>query len=172
MEFFQIQDDELIDKVNEQDQIIGQQLRSEFYKNKQNHCRVINAFIINAKGQFWIPRRTRHKKLFPLSLDVSVGGHVLAGETYQKAFARELLEELNIDISEINYQIKAYLTPKQNVSAFMYVYEIYCDESPDYNKADFFEYFWLYPQEIIQKIENGDQAKNDLLKILKECYHY
>ncbi|MGB8468325.1 MAG: hypothetical protein WCE21_04930 [Candidatus Babeliales bacterium] len=69
--------EELHDIVNEYDEIIGQKPRSNIYIEKFTSFRVINAFIINDKKQLWIPRRTQQKKLFPLCLDASVGGHVM-----------------------------------------------------------------------------------------------
>jgi len=91
-------EDELLDLVNEFDQVIGQEYRSNVYKNQLKYTRVVNAFIVNSKGQLWIPRRTAHKELFPSALDVSVGGHVSASENYETAFWREAQEELGLDI--------------------------------------------------------------------------
>lgn len=109
-----IQNDELIDIVDHNDQVITQKYRTEVYAKKISNFRVVNAFLINNKKQVWIPRRSPQKKLFPLCLDASVGGHVSAGETYDQAFARELLEELNINISEISHKLITKLTPHQH----------------------------------------------------------
>lgn len=49
--------------------------------------------MINSQGQFWIPRRTFDKKIFPGGLDFSVGGHVKSGESDETAFRREAVEE-------------------------------------------------------------------------------
>ncbi|WP_292736317.1 NUDIX domain-containing protein [Nostoc sp. JL31] len=40
-------------------------------------------------------RRSAHKSIFPLCLDVSMGGYVETGETYEDALQRELKEEFN-----------------------------------------------------------------------------
>ena len=82
--------DELLDLVDQQDKIIGQKLRSEIYDKKLTNFRVVNAFIQNDDGDLWIPRRSKDKRVFPLCLDASMGGHVAAGETYEEAFNREL----------------------------------------------------------------------------------
>jgi isopentenyldiphosphate isomerase len=56
---------------------------------------VLNAFLVNDYGQIWIPRRSSLKRIFPLCLDMSVGGHVVSGESYEEAFRRELLVQLD-----------------------------------------------------------------------------
>ncbi len=166
----QIQD-ELLDIVNNHDIVIATELRSVVYQQKMRHIRVVNAFIVNDKGQLWIPRRTATKELFPLGLDTSVGGHVQSSETYDQAFERELQEETGLILKESNCQVKAYLSPiEHNVSAFMTVYEIKSNQAPVYNPEDFCEYYWLTPAELIQKIEAGEPAKSDLIKLIKILY--
>src|SRR3989338_5802009 len=138
--------DEYLDLVDEDDQVIGRKLRSEVYAEGLSNFRVINAFIVNTKGELWIPRRALGKRLYPLCLDMSVGGHVESGETYDEAFARETKEEVNLDVFKIPWRFLAKLTPQQDiVSAYMHVYEIRQDETPRYNLGDFVEHFWLTP---------------------------
>lgn len=160
--------DELLDLVDQDDKVIGQKLRSEIYAQGLCNFRVVNAFLINQKGQLWIPRRSANKLIFPLCLDASMGGHVSAGETYDQAFKRELMEELNIDANLINYQQIASLNPyEHNTSAFMRVYLIHTDNSPAYNTSDFIEYLWVKPQELLNLLKAGDKSKDDLPKIVE-----
>ncbi len=164
--------DELLDIVDNHDVIVRTELRSVIYQQKMRHIRAVNAFIINEKGQLWIPRRTATKALFPLSLDTSVGGHVQSGETYDQAFARELQEETGLSLKDIDdCQVKAYLTPiEHNVSCFMTVYEIKSNQAPVYNPDDFCEYIWITPAELIKELEAGEPAKSDLVKLVKILY--
>ena len=159
---------EMLDLVSPEDIVTGQALRSEVYARKLKTFRVVNAFVINDKGKLWIPRRTKTKRLFPLCLDASMGGHVAAGETYDQAFAREVQEELRLDVSNCSYKMIGKLNPHDHgTSAFMNVYVIYSNSVDDYNADDFCEYFWLSPQECIEKLNSGDTGKGDLLKIIK-----
>lgn len=160
--------DELLDIVNEHDEVIGQQYRSEFYKNRITSFRVINAFLVNDQGQLWIPRRTATKKLFPSCLDTSVGGHVAAGESYQQAFERELQEELNLNAASVSYKMVGKLTPLvHNVSAHMHLYLIYTNTTPDYNTDDFTEAHWHDVPELLDTLNNGERAKSDLSILIK-----
>ncbi|MDJ0736099.1 MAG: NUDIX domain-containing protein [Nostocaceae cyanobacterium] len=163
--------DEIIDIVNEKDIVIGQKKRSEIYLQGMVNFRVVNAFLCNCAGEIWLPRRSASKKIFPLCLDMSMGGHVETGETYEDAFKRELQEELNLELHRVNYHLLGYLTPyKHHVSAFMKVYEISTDTTPDYNRDDFVESFWLKPQAAYNKIQSGEAAKSDLPKLIHIFY--
>ncbi|MBI5530286.1 MAG: NUDIX hydrolase [Candidatus Doudnabacteria bacterium] len=163
--------DEYLDLVDVDDNVIGKKKRSEIYAQNLSNFRVVNAFVVNSKGEIWIPRRASNKKIFPLCLDMSMGGHVKSGETYEQALKRETWEELNIDTDKIQLLLLGHLTPKENkVSAFMKVYQIKMEEAPNYNKDDFTEYFWLSPKALFEKIAQGDKAKEDLPKLTKYFY--
>lgn len=168
--------DELLDLVDDRDRVIGQMPRSQIYQRGLNNFRVVNGFIINANGQLWIPRRTAGKQIFPLALDVSVGGHVASGENYEMAFERELEEELNIKLhqgesQEIAITCLGKLSPSQHgVSAFMTVYQIQMEQAPHYNPQDFLAAYWLTPQEILDRIKKGEKAKSDLPKLIRYFY--
>ncbi len=162
--------DEYLDLVDENDQVIEKKLRSEVYLQGLSNFRVINVLIRNSKGELWIPRRTAHKRLFPLGLDVSAGGHVESGEDYQSTLEREVFEEIRIDLKITPFTLLGKLTPQQGLSCFMQVYEIQSDQVPDFNPEDYFEYYWLSPTELLKRIENGDICKSDLPKIIQHFY--
>lgn len=160
--------DEMLDLVDENDQVIDKKRRSEVQAKNITNYRVVNAFVVNAKGEIWIPRRSAHKRIYPLCLDMSMGGHVESGESYEDAFKRETQEELNIDTDAAEVRFLGHLSPqKDDVSANMNVYEIRSDDTPNYNKNDFVEYFWLTPKALLEKLENGDKGKSDLSKLVK-----
>lgn len=160
--------DELLDIVDQNDQVIGQRTRSEIYSQGLSNFRVVNAFLINDKGQLWIPRRSKNKRIFPLCLDTSMGGHVETGEKYEEAFAREMMEELRIDTGRVLWQFIGALNPHHHeTSAFMHVYLLRINEVPNYNRQDFIEYYWLTPQELLNRLARGDTSKEDLPKIVR-----
>jgi len=164
--------DEILDIVDEDDRVTGQMLRSEIYRKSLSCFRAVNAFLEDDRGRLWIPRRTADKKLFPLCLDMSMGGHVIAGESYEEAFARELREELRMYSLEYDVRMIGHLSPvKDGVSAFMKVYRIRTNRTPNFNKDDFVSSYWLYPWEILFRIQAGDRAKGDLARLIRIFYN-
>ena len=165
--------DELLDLVDEQDQVIGTIWRSQAYaENKLASLRAVWLLIKNQDGKFWIPRRQVSKQILPNCLDGFAVGHVGSGETYEQAMIREVQEELNINILQLPYKFIGKLTPQEGAICFVEIFELQVpnDFIIDYNKDDFSEFFWLSPQEIIEKINNGEKAKESLIKIMKKFY--
>jgi 8-oxo-dGTP pyrophosphatase MutT (NUDIX family) len=164
-------DDELLDLVDDQDQVIGQAWRSIIVRERCSNVRVVNAFLERSDGRLWIPRRSPHKRLFPDCLDMSMGGYVSTGETYETAFARELWEELRLRLADLPWSLLGYFTAHTHgVSAFMRVYRIQSDSTPDYNVNDFIEAYWLTPSDVLERIRQGDCAKDDLPCLIACCY--
>lgn len=162
--------DEWLDLVNDDDQVIGRVTRSEAWEKKL-FVRVVNAFVVNAAGQLWIPRRTAHKRTFPDCLDMSVGGHVELGESYEAAFLRETREELNLNLQGADWREVAYFSPlRQPVSTFMRVYEIRSDQAPAFNQNDFSHADWCSPQALVGRIDAGEKAKGDLRELTHLIY--
>ena len=158
----------MLDMVNEHDEVIGQLSRAEIYRHKLANFRVVNAFIRDPKGRCWIPRRNAYKQLFPLHLDVSVGGHVQSGETYDQALIREAREEMYLELTPQQFTRIAYLTPQQHgMSAFMWLYDIQVERSPRFNPADFVSAEWLSLAELQRRLQWGERVKDDLPKLLE-----
>ena len=57
---------------------------------------VMHVCIFNSKGEMLIQQRQPFKTTWPGLWDLSIGGHIEAGETSQDSAARELWEELGI----------------------------------------------------------------------------
>ncbi len=166
-----MQTDEILDLVDNNDNIIGQMERGEVYKNNLHNFRVINCFIKNHEGKLWIPLRQHDKRMFPGCLDISCGGHVSSGESYEEAFRKEMAEELNIDIDSVKYIVLGTCNPgSDGTSSFMTVYELTQDEVPNYNPDEFQSYEWISPAELTTKIEGGIKSKDDLIKLVKKFY--
>lgn len=128
-------------------------------------------FIVNSSGQVYTPVRTADKTIAPNGLDYSVGGHVGSGDDYLTTIIREAAEELNLSISEDDLEFVA----KTLSDEFRYIRHLYLmrsDKTPIYNPNDFVSADWLYPAEIIKKIDEGHPAKNNLRETVMMLQEY
>lgn len=98
---------ELVDIVDENDVIIGQDLRNK-KAEKDFISRVSSIFLLDLEGKFIITKRAEQKKTDPGLYDLAAVGGVLAGESYEEAARRELEEELSIscemELLDVFYQ--------------------------------------------------------------------
>ncbi len=161
--------DEWLDLVDDDDTVIGQMLRSEVYAKSLRNFRAVNLFVRNARGELWTPVRGPNKRRWPNAMDISMGEHVQAGETYYEALLRGAREELNLDAGAA--VLLGACSPKADgVFDFMQVYELRADETPNYNPEDFSGAEWLMPEEVMRRLEAGEPSKEDLPILLRKYY--
>ena len=152
-------DDEYLDLVDDTDQIIGRALRAEVHRQGLHNFRGVSAFVRNSNGLLLVLRRHHSKDILPGSLDTSVTGHVRSGETYEKAFRREVAEELNLSLETIPWRILGDLWPHRHGNySFLRCFEVTYNETPPYNRDDFTEHAWLTPAQLRERLERGEGA--------------
>ncbi len=88
---------EIFDVVNENDEKIGKNTRSSVHVNNLRH-RAVHLFIFNRHGELVLQKRSHLKDKHPGVWDSSAAGHLDADETYDAAAARELVEEIGVDV--------------------------------------------------------------------------
>jgi len=87
--------DELFVVVDAHDMILGYRTRYDCHHDKTLIHRVTGVFVFDG-DRFLLQKRSMKKDLQPGVWGVSVGGHVLKGETYKQAARREMQEELGV----------------------------------------------------------------------------
>jgi len=91
--------EEMYDVLNEKGNKIGQALpKSEVHEKELRHASVF-IWIYNSKGEVLLQFRSLDKKSFPGVWDVSVAGHISAGDTPIDTAVREIEEEVGIKVS-------------------------------------------------------------------------
>ena len=91
--------EEIFDVVNERDEVIGQQSRSEVHRLGLMH-RAVHVLVFNAAGQVFLQKRSMKKDRQPGLWDSSASGHVDSGEDYDACAVRELREEIGLQLGE------------------------------------------------------------------------
>jgi isopentenyl-diphosphate delta-isomerase len=90
--------DELIDIVDDLGEPTGHiALKSEAHKHGWYH-NTIHLWLFTSKGDILLQQRSHKKVIYPLLWDVSVAGHIDAGETFIEAALRETEEEIGLQL--------------------------------------------------------------------------
>lgn len=86
---------ELVDIVDANDRPLLVMPLDEAHRQGLRH-RLIVVLVFNDQGKLYLQKRSMRKSLYPGRFDLSVTGHVRAGEARADAAARELEEELGL----------------------------------------------------------------------------
>lgn len=88
---------ELLDIVNEQDEVIGQDTREHAHQQGLLH-REIWLWLYNTAKGIVLQRRSKSKDRHPGLLAAPVAGHVSAGQGYYETMHREAREEAGLEL--------------------------------------------------------------------------
>jgi isopentenyl-diphosphate delta-isomerase len=90
---------ELFDILDEKGNKTGiQKTKKEMHEKGLWH-QAVHVWIFNSKGEILFQKRAKDKDYWPGLWDISVAGHVSAGETPEQAVIREMEEEIGIKVN-------------------------------------------------------------------------
>ena len=92
---------EIVQIVDENNTEIASVTRAIMREQKLIH-RASYILVFNFAGDVFVQKRTMTKDVYPGYYDVAAGGVVLAGESYEDAAERELMEELGVEGIQLN----------------------------------------------------------------------
>jgi isopentenyldiphosphate isomerase len=87
---------ELVDVLDDAGRVVGQTTRREMRASGLPH-RCVYILVFNGRGEVFVHLRTATKDVYPSHWDVTVGGVLAAGESFERGAERELHEELGVD---------------------------------------------------------------------------
>lgn len=158
---------ELLNIVDENDQIIGQETREKIHQDGLLH-REIHVYFITPKKELILQHRAKNKDMFPDLLDATVGGHVEVGQSYKETVIKEATEEtgVKIDKQDIIFITKIKKYSKDQVtgrvnhafqSQYLYIYDgDINDLKIEVSKALGFE---IWPIDKLLNLNNSDKAR-------------
>lgn len=91
--------EDIFDVVNERDEVIGKEPRSEVHQLGLMH-RATHVLVLNSRGELFLQKRSMKKDRQPGLWDSSASGHLDTGETYEAAATRELEEEIGLQLTD------------------------------------------------------------------------
>jgi len=92
--------DELIDILTATGEFTGKTaLKSEAHKNGWFHA-TVHIWLFTSDKKILLQKRALTKKVFPGIWDISVAGHIAAGEEVLEAAKREISEEIGLHLYE------------------------------------------------------------------------
>ncbi len=119
--------DELIEIYNEHNKFLGfKKTRKEVHQQGLWH-RASHIWIYNPTGEIILQLRVKDKQFYPDMWDISVAGHVRAGEEPIVAALREIAEEIGLSVKPQDLQffkIGEHSTSYQGIKnkEFYYIY--------------------------------------------------
>jgi len=122
-------DQELLDIINRKDGVIGQDTKENKFK-KGLISRNVAIFILDDDKKLLITKRSSQKESFPNRYDLAACGNVKAGESYEDAAKREVIEELSIecDLKFLNKVFNEFKEDDKTIKYFTGIFLGYFSE--------------------------------------------
>ena len=139
--------EEMFPIVNESDEVIGSAPRDEVHARGLRH-RAIHVQIFNHAGEVFLQKRSIWKDRSPGKWDSSTAGHVDAGESYEQAARRELMEEIAVEVGALTPVCKLGCGPETGWE-FLQIYRAE-HEGPFRFAALEVEGGWFFPVELVR----------------------
>ena len=155
-----INNEEMLCVVDENNNVIDPLPRSVVHREGQWH-RTAGIWVVNRNGLILCQQRSMKKDRNPGKWEPIFGGHVLAGESYEKTIEQELYEELGIVIDPQNLFHNRIIKDDTNAtnrefqSSNVYITDK-TDLSFEYEKDEIENIEWKSVEDIETLFNSGD----------------
>jgi len=121
----------------------------------------------NGRGQVLVQLRSRTKDTNPGLWDTSAAGHVDSGEDYLQCAAREVHEELGIELAADEFDRVGRLQPQQrNGYEFTEVFTVSSDQTVTLEPGEIEDARWVQPVQLEQWMGRQPQDFTDVFRII------
>ena len=128
--------EEIFDVVNELDEVVGRERRSEVHRTGLKH-RAVHVLMFNGRGDVFLQKRSMSKDTPPGVWDSSASGHLDCGEGYDSCAVREVREELGYELQCVPERVLKIDACEETGQEFVWIYRCQ-SEGP----------FVMHPEEI------------------------
>jgi isopentenyldiphosphate isomerase len=161
--------EEIFDVVNDRDEVIDRQPRSEVHRLGLKH-RATHVLVFNSRGEVFLQKRSMQKDRQPGVWDSSVSGHVDSGEDYDACAVRELREEIGLNIAQPPQRLFKIDACDETDQEFVRVYRCEHDGPFTLHPDEIDEGGWFAPAEITRWMQERPQDfASALLLIWRKC---
>jgi len=143
--------EEVFDVVDEHDQIIGRERRSEVHRRNLRH-RAVHVLVFNSEGKLFLQKRSMSKDTFPGVWDSSASGHLCCGEEYDVCAMREVKEEIGLTLERAPQRLFKIDACEETGYEHVWVYRCVSDGALTLNPDEVEEGGWFTPEAITRWI--------------------
>lgn len=124
------------------------------------YYRVVAVAVTDESGRILLQKRSMHMRISPGKWDISVGGHVDAGQTYEAAALNELAEELSVTGLQPKVFGKEFLG-----DCFLQLFTLVMPPGTQFHPEahEVSEVKWLTPEEFVSLVRDHPQQCADFL---------
>lgn len=133
---------ELLPVVDEYGNATGAISRAEAHNGSKTLHPVVHLHVFNSKGELFLQKRPKWKRIQPDKWDTAVGGHVNFNEHIEEALAREAQEEITIT-GFLPEKVDTYIYESDIEKELIYVFKTTYDQKVTSNTNELSEgKFW------------------------------
>ena len=148
--------EDTFDVVNENDKGIGQQPRSVVHARGLRH-RAVHVLVFNSSGEIFLQLRSMVKDNDPGLWDSSCSGHVDAGECYDGAAKRELMEEIGLLVEPPLEPLLKIDACEETGQEFVWVYQTQSEGPFTLNADEIDAGRWLSPDDVTKALAEAPE---------------
>jgi isopentenyl-diphosphate delta-isomerase type 1 len=150
--------EELLDIVDDNDHVIGQESRAVVHQRGLQH-RGVHVFLFTDDGKMLIQKRSADRAASPSLLDCSISEHVKAGEDYHDAAVRGMKEELGVEGIEIERLTKFRMNYGVNDNEISELYQgVVHPELVQFDPVEIESVMYLSMDELRRMLEEDSQS--------------
>ncbi len=148
--------EEIFDVVNERDEVIGQQPRSEVHRLGLMH-RAVHVLVFNAAGKVFLQKRSLTKDRQPGVWDSAASGHVDSGEEYDACAVRELREEIGLELNAAPTRLFKLAACAETDQEHVWVYRCGAEGPFRLDPEEIERGDWFEPEAVTRRMQDRPQ---------------